>query len=98
MNFRPALLATAALAAAFGLRLALGRWGAGGNRDLASLARSVQQGEGLEAQFQWRRRRDDAKHALAAEVIAGRMSLREAAARFRRLDEDDPAYPPGTSL
>ena len=31
MNLRPALLAAAALAAASGICLALGRWGAGGN-------------------------------------------------------------------
>ena len=41
------------------------------------------------------RRRDQAKRALAAEVMAGRMSLREAAGHFRRLDEADPGYPPG---
>ena len=97
MRLRPALLAAAALAAAIGICLALGRWGAGGSRDLAALARSVQHGEDLEAHFQWRRRRYDAKHALAAEVIAGRMSLREAASHFRQLDEVDPGFPPSTS-
>src|SRR5262249_11075832 len=32
---------------------------------------------------------------LAAEVVAGRMTVREAAGHFRRLDEADPAHPPG---
>ena len=47
MNIRPALLAAAALAAAFGVCLALSRWGAGGNHGLASLAGALQQGEEL---------------------------------------------------
>jgi hypothetical protein len=96
MNCRPALIAAAALATAFGGCLALGRWGAPGNRDLAALARSVQHGEDLEAHREAVGRRHEARRALAAEVVAGRMTLREAAARFRRIDEDDPAYPPGT--
>jgi hypothetical protein len=40
MNLRPALLAAAALAAALGSCLALCDWGAGGDRDLAGLARA----------------------------------------------------------
>jgi hypothetical protein len=95
MNVRPALLAAAALAAALGTCLALGRWGAGGNRNFAALARSIQNGEDLEDHFQWRRRRDEAKRTLAAEVIAGKMSLPEAAGHFRRLGETDPGFPPG---
>jgi hypothetical protein len=97
MNPRPALLAAAALAAASGTCLALGRWGAPGNRDLVALARSVQNGEDLEAHREVGRRRDEAKRALAAEVIAGRMSLPEAAGQFRRLDAADPGFPPSTS-
>jgi hypothetical protein len=97
MRLRPALLAAAALAAASGIGLALGRWGAGGNRDFATLARSVQHGEDLEAHREAGWRRDEAKRALAAEVIAGRMSLGEAAGHFRRLDEADPGFPPSTS-
>jgi hypothetical protein len=95
--YRYALVAAAALAAAFGSCLALSRWGAGGNRNLAALATSVQHGEDLEARLPVGRRRDEAKHALAAEVIAGRMSLREAAGQFRRLDEADPGFPPDIS-
>ena len=86
MNLRPALLAAAALAAAFGSCLALGRWGAGGKHDLVALARSVQHGEDLEAHLEAAWCRDEAKRALAAEVVAGRMTLREAAGHFRRLD------------
>jgi hypothetical protein len=97
MRLRPALLAAAALAAASGICLALGGWGAGGNRNLAALATSVQHGEDLEAHREAARRRDEAKCALAAEVIAGRMSLPEAAGHFRRLDEADPGFPPDTS-
>jgi hypothetical protein len=96
MSLRSALLAAAALAAIW-IGLALGRWGAGGNRDLAALATSVQHGEDLEAHRETARRRDEAKRALAAEVIAGRMSLGEAAGHFRRLDEADPGFPPSTS-
>ena len=97
MHLRPALLAAAALAAAFGTCLTLGRWGAGGSRDLVALARSVQNGENLEAHLEAAWRRDEAKRALAAEVIAGRIGLREAAGHFRRLDEADPGFPPSTS-
>jgi hypothetical protein len=97
MNIRPALLAAATLAAAFGTCLALGRWGAGGSRDLVALANSVRHGEDLEDHFQWRRRRHEAKRALAAEFIAGRMSLREAAGHFRRLDQADPDLSPSLS-
>jgi hypothetical protein len=51
----------------------------------------------LEAHLEAAWRRDEAKRALAAEVIAGRMSLREAASHFRQLDEVDPGFPPSTS-
>jgi hypothetical protein len=40
------------------------------------------------------RRRGETKRALAAEVVAGRMTVREAADHFRRLDEADPFSPP----
>jgi hypothetical protein len=93
MNPRPALLAAAALAA-LGTCLALGRWGAGWNRDLARLARAVGRGDDLEDHLAAIRRRHEAKRALAAEVVAGRMSLREAAGHFRHLDEADTTYPP----
>jgi hypothetical protein len=42
-------------------------------------------------------RRIEAQRALAAEVVAGRMSLREAAGHFRRLDEVAPGFPPDNS-
>ena len=95
MNLRPALFAAAALAAAFGICLALCDWGAGGNSTLSALAGALQQGEEMAPHIEAARRRDEAKRALAAEVVAGRMTLREAAGHFRRLDEADPAYPPG---
>jgi hypothetical protein len=95
MNLRPALLAAAALAAAVGICLALGRWGAGEYRDLLAVARGVQRGEELDSHFQLGWRHDAARRVLAAEVVAGRMSLREAAGHFRRLDEAAPTYPPG---
>jgi hypothetical protein len=87
MTLRPALLAAAALAITFATCLALCRWGAGGDRDLAGLARAVRSGDELEAIIEAGRHRDEAKRALAAEVVAGRMTLREAAGHFRRLDE-----------
>jgi hypothetical protein len=90
MTLRPALLAAAALAAALGACLALNRWGPGGNGGLLVIVTEVQRGEELEPHIEVARRHDDAKRALAAEVVAGRMTLREAAGHFRRLDEADP--------
>jgi hypothetical protein len=75
--------------------LTLCRWGCGGNRDLAALARAVRRADDLEDHLEGVRRRHQAKRALAAEVVAGRMSLREAAGHFRRLEEADPGHPPG---
>jgi hypothetical protein len=98
MNLRPVLLAAAALAAASCAALALYRWGARGNRDLLDLVGEVQRDEDLEPYLEATRRRNEAKQALAVEVVAGRMTLREAAGRFRRLDAAAPVYPPGTSL
>jgi hypothetical protein len=95
MTFRPALLAAAAFAAAFGTFLVLSRWGAGGNRDLAAIARGVQRGEELDSLFELRWRQNVARRVVAAEVVAGRMSLREAADHFRRLDEAGPGGRPG---
>jgi hypothetical protein len=93
MRLRFALLAAAALATALGTYLALGRWGAGGNATLSALAGALQQGEELAPHLEAGRRRDDAKRALAAEVVAGRMTLRDAAGSFRRLDEANPGFP-----
>ena len=92
MNFRPALLATAALAAAFGTFLIHSRLGAGGNRDLWAITQGVQRGEELEGHLANLRHRNEGKRALAAEVIAGRVSLGEAAGYFRGLDESDPGF------
>jgi hypothetical protein len=94
MNVRPALLAAAALAATLAA-LTLCRWGNGGNRDPVSFAWEVQRGDDLGAHHAAGRRRDEAKRVLAAEVVAGRMTVREAADHFRRLDDTDPSYPPG---
>jgi hypothetical protein len=95
MNLCPALLAAAALAAALGTCLAFCDWRAGGNSTLSTLAGALQQGEEMAPHIEAGRRRDGAKRALAAEVIAGTMSLREAADHFHRLDQADPGYPPG---
>jgi hypothetical protein len=93
MSLRPALLAAVALAATFGICLALYRWGARGNDDLGALTRAVRHDEELESHVETGRRRDEAKRALAAAVLAGKLSLREAADQYRRLDEADPAFP-----
>ena len=98
MTVRPALLAAAALATALGICLALCDWGAGGDRDLAAVTREFRRGEELAPHIEAVGRRHEARRALAADVLAGKRTLREAAARFRHLDEAAPAYPPGTSL
>jgi hypothetical protein len=95
MTLRPALLAAAALATALYASLALSRWGAGGNRDLAAVTREFRRGEELAPHIEAGQRREEARRALAAEVVAGRLSLREATGSFRRLDEAAPFYPPG---
>jgi hypothetical protein len=95
MTLRPALLAVAALAAALGTCLALNRWGPGGNGGLLGIVTEATRGEELAPHIEAGRRRDEAKRALAAEVVAGRMTLREAAERFRRLDPPDLVYPTG---
>ena len=46
-------------------------------------------GDEQEAHFEAVRRREEAKRAVAAEVVAERMTLWEAAGQFRRLDEAD---------
>jgi hypothetical protein len=94
MSLRPALLGAAILATAFGTSLALRRWGGERNADLSDLGRAFQHGQELESQVEAVRRRYRAKRALAAEIVAGRMSLGEAAGHFHRLDEADPGYPP----
>jgi hypothetical protein len=96
MNHRPALLAVAALAAALAA-LTLGRWGAPANRDPVFFAWEAQRSDELGARLEAGRRRDEAKRALTAEVVDGRMTVREAADHFRRLDEADPFSPPDLS-
>jgi hypothetical protein len=95
MNLRSALLAAAALATALGTYLALCRWGAGGNLDLAAVTRELGRGDDLAPHIEAGQRRDETRRALAAEVVAGRLSLREATGSFRRLDEANPGYPAG---
>jgi hypothetical protein len=95
MNLRPALLVAAALATASWICLALCPWGAPRNRDPVSFAWEVQRGDGLERDREAGMRRAEARRALASEVVAGGMSLREAAGYFRRLGEADPANPAG---
>jgi hypothetical protein len=65
------------------------------SHDLWGLVRWVQRGEELDPPIEAVRRRDGAKRALAAKVLAGRMTVWEAAEHFRHLDEVDPGYPPG---
>jgi hypothetical protein len=90
------LFATAALTSTFGICLALYRWGAGSNRDLAVLVREVRRSEELPPDLEATWRRVEAQQAVAAEVAAGRLSVREAAGHFRRLDEENPSHPAGT--
>jgi hypothetical protein len=94
MTLRPALLAAATLAAVLAA-LALCRWGAGGDHDLAAVARELGRAEDLAPHIEAGRRREETRRALAAEVVAGRLSLREAIGEFRRLDEAEPGYPAG---
>jgi hypothetical protein len=86
------------MTATFGICLALYRWGAGSNRDLAVLVREVRRGEELPPDLEATRRRVEAQRAVAAEVAAGRLSVREAAGHFRRLDEENPSHPQGSPL
>jgi hypothetical protein len=92
MYLRSVLVAAVALAATFWICFALYRWGAGAGRDLWAIVRGVQRGEELDAQFEVCWRYNVAKRVLAAEVVAGRMSVREAAGHFRRLDEANPGF------
>jgi hypothetical protein len=58
----------------------------------------VQHSEELEPHLEARRRHHEAKRALATEIIARRMSLREAVEHFQRLDEEATGFPPGFLL
>jgi hypothetical protein len=94
MNLRPPLLTTATLAAALCTTLAVCHRGGGGHEDLLAVARGIQSGEELDLRLETQRRGDEARFALADEVVAGRMSLREAADQLRRLEEAGLATPP----
>jgi hypothetical protein len=94
MSLRPALLVAAALAAASGICLALGRWGGWDSGDLLAIVREVQRGEELDPSIEAARRRHEAKYDLAAALVAGRLSLREAADNYRLLEEAAPDYLP----
>ena len=50
------------------------------------LAQAVRRGEELDDRSEASRRSSEGKHRLAAELAAGRMTLREAAPRFRELN------------
>jgi hypothetical protein len=94
MKLRSALLVVAALAV-LGIGLAPCRWGAGGYHALDALARAVQVGEELDPSLEAALHRDAVRRALAEEVVAGTRTMREAAERFRRLNETNPGYPAG---
>jgi hypothetical protein len=81
MSHRLVLPAAVALAACLTLLL----WGAGGNNNLAYFAQVVQRREALEARSTAALKRLQGKHRVAAELIAGRLTLREAAESFRQL-------------
>jgi hypothetical protein len=83
------LVAMAAALAAASACLALARWEAG---DLATLAREAGRDEGLARQRAATWQVFEGKHRVVAELIAGRLTLLEAAGRFRELHalvEDD---------
>jgi hypothetical protein len=75
----------AAVAGALAAYLGLLFWGAGGNNDLAYFAQVVQRREALQARSAAILRRLKGKHRVVAELIAGRLTLREAAESFRQL-------------
>ena len=97
MNPRPLLIA-ATLIAALLIGFAHYRRGGHGTADPVSWASEFQRHDDLGARLEGARRRDEAKRGLAAEVVAGRMTVPEAAEQFRRLNEaasDDPPRRPG---
>jgi len=97
MTIRPLLIA-ATLVAALLIGFALYRRGGHGTADPVSWASEFQRHDELVARLEGARRRDEAKRGLAAEVVAGRMTVPEAAEQFRRLDDatsDDPPRHPG---
>jgi hypothetical protein len=67
MSLRAAPFAAATFVIAFGISLALSRWGAGENAALPTLARALQRGQELKGHLANLWRRDEARRALAAE-------------------------------
>jgi hypothetical protein len=80
---RTLLVALAAALAATSLYLTLTRWVAG---DLATLAREVGREEALARQLAATWQVSEGKRRVVAELIAGRVTLRQAAGWFRELD------------
>jgi hypothetical protein len=87
MQYRQIVLLLTTLAIAVAIFQALYR--SGGKADAIIFVSEVQRGGELGARLDAVRRRFDAKHAVAAEVLAGKMTVREAAEEFRRMDEAD---------
>ncbi len=83
MSLRLTLTAAALAAASACLAVALCRLGAG---DLATLVREANRGEAMTRRLATTRRVSEGKHHVVAELIAGRITLREAAERFRELN------------
>src|SRR5262245_35127848 len=84
------LLATAALAG--GVFLGVHAGGRGSRAVGLSLEEEMARGRRLDGQLHALRPRLDAKYHIIEEVIAGRMALLEAAAHFRALDHQPPAF------
>jgi hypothetical protein len=80
---QPLLVALVAALVATAVYLALARWAAG---DLATLAREVSREDELARQLTATWQVSEGKRRAVAELIAGRVTLREAAGRFRELD------------
>ncbi len=77
------VLVAGLVSAAAGLTLALPRWAA---RDLATVVREARRGEAMALRLAEYRRVSEGKHQAIGELIAGRLTLVEAAAQFRELD------------
>jgi hypothetical protein len=88
-----ALLVSLACGLAFALLGVPGGWSGGpGDGFLADVLAEAERGSRLDDLSGAYARRIFAKHRLVADVIAGRLSLLEAAACFRDLNEQPPAY------
>ncbi len=88
-----ALLVSLACGLAFALLGVPGGWSGGpGDGFLADVLAEAERGSRLDELSGAYARRIFAKHGLVEDVIAGRLSLRQAAARFRDLNEQPPAF------